>query len=438
MELENLITDVKSSPIFNMSLSSKELFHSNFIAWLIETYPIKMWKIFADYTNLINQKEDFVIRMETIEREKENIDLMFNVSKVNDESIVHKIIIENKVKSLPYISQLHEYSKKMSEENNQNNLNKKNINKIQSLHFILLSLSEPKHLYEDLENKIINDGANVWEFFSYEKLIEGLEEQLDFQLRKEDENDKIQYHKSLVRDYSNLVRFLIKINESTNFDENENFNYNLKADQLRNIRMHDFYLKKKYEYIAYELYLKLLKYANEIKESAEIRQFGERITWESTKREISISSGMTNSAGLIDVKFKIFQGLSLGIQIQENNYRLVIEDMDGKIALKISEHLDAKNIWFVFNEGENVYPFENKNLEKPKKFNKFNNNRGDTSFIYKSVKLEKIKVIDLLNRVMGDIDKISKIEIYKQEKDSDYHLKYINSTMIEINEIINI
>ena len=311
MKIEKLKTEVKSSPIFNMSLSSKELFHSNFIAWLIETYPIKMWQIFADYTTLINQKDDFVIRTETVEREKDNIDLMFNVSNKKDETIVHKIIIENKVKSLPYISQLQEYSEKMS--------------KTPNLHFVLLSLSEPIHLYEDFENKIIKAGQNIWEYLSYEKLIEGLKVQF-FQLRKEDENDKVQYHKSIVRDYTNLIRFLIEINDLTNFDENENFNYNLKADQLREIRIHDFYLKKKYENIAYELYKKLRKRKNEIKVSLEIRSFGDKINWESTIREIYISSGMTNSAGLIDVKYTICKGLSLGIQIQENNYRLVIED----------------------------------------------------------------------------------------------------------------
>lgn len=33
------IDELSSSPLFNLSLSSKELFHSNFLAWLAQHYP---------------------------------------------------------------------------------------------------------------------------------------------------------------------------------------------------------------------------------------------------------------------------------------------------------------------------------------------------------------------------------------------------------------
>ena len=36
VELEKVVNNLKASPLFNMSLGSKELFHSNFLAWLLE------------------------------------------------------------------------------------------------------------------------------------------------------------------------------------------------------------------------------------------------------------------------------------------------------------------------------------------------------------------------------------------------------------------
>ena len=37
--MENKIKDLKESPLYNLSLVNKELFHSNFIAWFGKTYP---------------------------------------------------------------------------------------------------------------------------------------------------------------------------------------------------------------------------------------------------------------------------------------------------------------------------------------------------------------------------------------------------------------
>lgn len=35
------INELKKSVLFNLSLGSKELFHSNFLAWFIELFPEK-------------------------------------------------------------------------------------------------------------------------------------------------------------------------------------------------------------------------------------------------------------------------------------------------------------------------------------------------------------------------------------------------------------
>jgi hypothetical protein len=43
---------LKKSPLFNLSLSSKELFHSNFLAWLCENYPNYMGEIISGYLKI--------------------------------------------------------------------------------------------------------------------------------------------------------------------------------------------------------------------------------------------------------------------------------------------------------------------------------------------------------------------------------------------------
>lgn len=47
--IKNLLENLESNPIFRMSLTSKELFHSNFWAWMIEAYPETLKVFYPDY-----------------------------------------------------------------------------------------------------------------------------------------------------------------------------------------------------------------------------------------------------------------------------------------------------------------------------------------------------------------------------------------------------
>ncbi len=96
--MEILIKSLQKSPLFNLSLSSKELFHSNFFYWIGQNYPLEFGQLFADY--LEEKPADLRVRPEEIYREKDNIDLSFTYSNGEE------ILIENKVKSVPYLEQL--------------------------------------------------------------------------------------------------------------------------------------------------------------------------------------------------------------------------------------------------------------------------------------------------------------------------------------------
>lgn len=84
------------SLICNLSLSSKELFHSNFLGWLLENSPDFARRFLGDRSPV-----------KKVEREKLNFDLL-----VQTGNGVH--VIENKVKSTPDLDQLVAYEAKMT------------------------------------------------------------------------------------------------------------------------------------------------------------------------------------------------------------------------------------------------------------------------------------------------------------------------------------
>ena len=49
---KNHVQRLKKCPLFNLSLASKELFHSNFLAWLCEAYPNQVGRLFARFTKI--------------------------------------------------------------------------------------------------------------------------------------------------------------------------------------------------------------------------------------------------------------------------------------------------------------------------------------------------------------------------------------------------
>ena len=98
--ISSIIEKLRLSPLFNLSLASKELFHSNFLAWLCEKYPDRVGKVFALFVNKAPDKFDRV----KVYRESHHIDLTLRYE--NDE----RLLIENKVKSLPSKEQLQEIS----------------------------------------------------------------------------------------------------------------------------------------------------------------------------------------------------------------------------------------------------------------------------------------------------------------------------------------
>lgn len=106
--MKKIIAALNANPMFHMSLASKELFHSNFLYWL--------WKLdaskFLTLLDKLSECNDFSrLTPDSIEvkREYQHFDLCVLKKGTNEVLLV----IENKVKSIPYVEQLNEYTRKL-------------------------------------------------------------------------------------------------------------------------------------------------------------------------------------------------------------------------------------------------------------------------------------------------------------------------------------
>lgn len=129
--MDTFVEKLNNNPIFQLSLSSKELFHSNFLAWLAEdkntrgifNQLMKVW--------LNDPKWEFNEEEMMVKREYKNFDFCicekvrnYHKKKEGEEDQEEKYIpgaiifvLENKFKSLPYKEQLEKYHERVTQLN---------------------------------------------------------------------------------------------------------------------------------------------------------------------------------------------------------------------------------------------------------------------------------------------------------------------------------
>jgi hypothetical protein len=135
--LDQIIDGLKRSPLFQLSLASKELFHSNFLAWLCQTHPNHAGRVFATFLRRVPSACEGL----RVYRERHNIDLLLEYPGGEN------LVIENKVKSLPAKEQLEEYTAATRDRTQTT--------------FLLLSLSRPAFLPANETTIPLSDGT-VW------------------------------------------------------------------------------------------------------------------------------------------------------------------------------------------------------------------------------------------------------------------------------------
>ena len=170
---------LKKSPMFNLSLSSKELFHSNFLYWLSLINRDAFKKLIQGLLNN-NSELDWGEQWE-VSREYMSFDLC--VMDKSDESIDPcaeseqnntknrpkiYLVIENKVKSIPYKAQLDKYVCKVKE-----HYGKRGGKAAELVKYMLLTLptffpDAPKIDKNNNQNPLMD----CWEVVTYSKYIE--------------------------------------------------------------------------------------------------------------------------------------------------------------------------------------------------------------------------------------------------------------------------
>lgn len=364
-EIEKIKEGLKKSPIFNFSLGSKELFHSNFIAWLAEKYPKNTGKLFSQFL----KKQNGDITIIKVEREAQNRDMCLFFANGQE------LIIENKVKSIPNRDQLENYSSGSSD--NQN--------------FILLTLVDPAFELPD-----------DWAKLSYFELS-GLME-----IIYSDLGDS--YEAGIINDYIFVITSLSKIFQNINVNLNDKFNfYSVNKDDiystLNDLRMGDVYQKLKYQMLAVKVYELLRKVFPDEKIFFDdiINRFKDRSPEKIKDKAKQVGCfyfgcGMSRSQGLMEVAYVVKKGLFLTVQIQGDHYRQMVQGYAGygKDAKKVASVLMEKRLWFNFGQidgNPKEYPIGTK------VFNKY----GETDF-YRSVSLSpEFTIEQVIGFVVNDI-----------------------------------
>lgn len=352
-EIERIKEELKQSPIFNMSLSSKELFHSNFLAWTINKYP---------HLFINELRQVFVVEenpaIKQIEREANNTDIKIQLSD-------NAIIIENKVKSVPNKRQLIEYKG-----NDEKNL------------YLLLSFIKPAFDLEEIG----------WEHLSYNKLAKLLKNISENICDNE-------YDKYLLGDYIKTVtnidlllkHFDISIGNSY-FDFYSSEKYGL----LKEIRFHDFVIKSIMNQLSKQIYTDFVTYFKD-NEIVIGRWYDVNIH---AKSSLIIQTSFRNGKGILHVEYVCKNNMLIGIMIDGNRYNQYLRIINGDYTdrLNIARHLRNNNLWFCFNS----------NLGKSNMRNEFNKYAPDMTYKYANIPVN-MEITTLIDIIRNDIDKAKQI-----------------------------
>lgn len=390
--MENKIKDLKESPLYNLSLVNKELFHSNFIAWFGKTYP-KLFIVLIE--ELLGGKKWLDGDKFDIRREFNH----FDISVFEGENL--KLVIENKVKSIPTQNQLDEYKNKIKNENVQ---------------LILLTMNEQLH-----ESTSAQDNENIgWKIVNYRKLSKGLK-----LIKDKIDND---YHKGLLTDYCTYISNLELVIED--YTKNEKYFDEEKYTTLKELGIHDVCGKREMQ----DIYNKLVKRLNE-----------EGIA--TNNSDVLVKWAYTNAEPLIEVKFT-YKDDNIFIQIQGYQYRHAVEFFDNKIGDKIEkkekgfypseagiEYLTDTYPYFFGEDAIKNYPDLENDLENDTKefgmrkkqgYCKYCNgkplaNGYISCWVYQWIKIpENIKKANLINAICKDTQKI--INFLKDSENGEIEL----------------
>ena len=228
-----------------------------------------------------------------------------------------------------------------------------------------------------------------WKLFTYKELSELLKNLID--------KISIEYHKSIISDYSEFISILYELNEILVIDfKNGCFDfYGEKHKLFHSVRLHDLYLKSSYEKLIYEIANYLQTKITNYKISA-----GKRYSHEINRNQIIISTTIVNGKGVVNIDYSDEEEIIYGIMLDGNRYNQYIYAWGSKAEniIETADNIQNERSWFQFEHipKEDVYP------KKGKKYNRYGNN-----MLYRSIKIQPTQTFDsIFGQIYNDLNKI--------------------------------
>lgn len=261
---------LKTSPMFNLSLSSKELFHSNFLYWIWKLDSNAFKRLMATLLDVETKELGWGGEWEVVREynsfdlcvkrcDKESYDEKTSVRKIRYGDVL--LVIENKVKSIPYKAQLKKYVDKVNEL-----YGKRRKGDAGNVKYILLTL--PTHFPnapKEISSKDKNSTIDNWEIVTYEKYIKILKELKISSSDGLDEQTKV-YASKIIDDYIKFVEHLLVIYQVWTVRCYDKLGFIYYKDQkqpcgayigyitdAQNLRIHDLFHKSKYARICADI-----------------------------------------------------------------------------------------------------------------------------------------------------------------------------------------
>ena len=322
---------LKQSPMFNLSLSSKELFHSNMLAWIAEdedteTLFVKILELFGLANNIA---QDIAKKIRSDEymvlREYKNFDLCIcekesapNTVKGYKEGQM-LLVLENKFKSIPYKAQLEKYQQKAYD------LNKRKAYP----HFVLLSLTQNAYEFDFTNNPFSVNGCD-WHYVSYKEYAELLFK----------DSSVTGFKADVIKDYANYIKAFSNY-LSQNLPQSiagEKWTSTLAPnDDLKPIRMDDIWQKL----IANLILIELCKKGIEETLVTSPAQYSVGTKTENfiklqDKSVVHVGAGLSRASGLVEIKINIGDDCVFGVQIQGGLYKRLLETTKGVLPTNTS------------------------------------------------------------------------------------------------------
>lgn len=343
---------LRNSPMFQLSLSSKELFHSNLLAWLAEAPDTR--DLFVEVLKLFRLEEERAkvladgIRNGTymVLREYKNFDFCIceklrNWKEDSEEEYVPGrvvLVLENKFKSIPYKAQLEGYAETVRSLNREGMINKvkseiyqktgkfinannKALKNVQDstldCHFVLLTLSKDVCGLSVGENGMFGK----WHVVSYQEYAKILLA------------DKTKHFKhDIIRDYAGYVdKFCEYVAKNLEVKTDKPWNKVLCPNkELLSIRMDDIWQKLIANLILSELRQKgrteqLVEEDSEYVVGIKAEDFLENYQ----KGDVLVGAGYSRGTALIEIKIHLGSDKndpwSYGVQIQNGLYKRFLE-----------------------------------------------------------------------------------------------------------------